>query len=139
MIKQLRIKDYILIDELTANFEVPEGGYKNGDAFGHFAFGVESMDEFTKKLHSLGYEYLYEPFYMHEAGSKIAFIKDPDNKVKNLIFHLIHDISSAIILYSPAQKKYIPHRDLKKTFIAYNTLSFSNAVFCVQGFIIAII
>ena len=54
-------------------------------------------------------------------------IKDPDNKVKNLIFHFIHDISSAIILYSPAQKKYIPHRDLKKTFIAYNTLSFSSS------------
>ena len=71
--------------ELTANFEVPEGGYKNGDAFGHFAFGVESMDEFTKKLHSLGYEYLYEPFYMHEAGSKIAFIKDPDNNEIEII------------------------------------------------------
>lgn len=71
--------------ELTANFEVPEGGYKNGDAFGHFAFGVESMDEFTKKLHSLGYEYLYEPFHMREAGSKIAFIKDPDNNEIEII------------------------------------------------------
>lgn len=71
--------------ELTANFEVPEGGYKNGDAFGHFAFGVKSMDEFTKKLHSLGYEYLYEPFYLYEAGSKIAFIKDPDNNEIEII------------------------------------------------------
>ena len=45
------------------------------NAFGHFAFEVDSMDEFTKKLHAHGYEYLYEPFYMREAGSKIAFIK----------------------------------------------------------------
>lgn len=71
--------------ELTANFDVPKDGYTNGDAFGHFAFGVDSMDKFTEKLHSLGYEYLYEPFYMREAGSKIAFIKDPDNNEIEII------------------------------------------------------
>lgn len=95
LVRTIKLEDcvlYFLSDEdgqtqieLTANFEVPEGGYKNGDAFGHFAFGVESMDEFTKKLHSLGCEYLYEPFYMHEAGSKIAFIKDPDNNEIEII------------------------------------------------------
>lgn len=71
--------------ELTANFETPKDGYENGNAFGHFAFGVKSMEEFTKKLHSMGYEYLYEPFYMEEAGSKIAFIKDPDGNEIELI------------------------------------------------------
>lgn len=71
--------------ELTANFENPENGYTNGNAFGHFAFGVESMDEFDKKLHSMGYEYLWEPFYMEEANSKIAFIKDPDGNEIEII------------------------------------------------------
>lgn len=76
--------------ELTANFETPENGYRvNEDreknVFGHFAFGVDSMDEFTKKLHSMGYEYLYEPFYMEEAASTIAFIKDPDGNEIELI------------------------------------------------------
>lgn len=71
--------------ELTANFENPENGYENGNAFGHFAFEVESMDEFTQKLASMGYEYLYEPFYMEEAGSTIAFIKDPDGNEIELI------------------------------------------------------
>lgn len=71
--------------ELTANFETPENGYENGNAFGHFAFGVKSMEEFTKKLHSMGYEYLYEPFFMEEAGSTIAFIKDPDGNEIELI------------------------------------------------------
>lgn len=71
--------------ELTANFETPENGYENGNAFGHFAFGVNSMEEFTKKLHSLGYEYLYEPFFMKEAGSTIAFIKDPDGNEIEII------------------------------------------------------
>ncbi len=71
--------------ELTANFENPENGYENGNAFGHFAFAVKSMKEFSEKLHSFGYEYLYEPFYMEEAGSTIAFIKDPDGNEIELI------------------------------------------------------
>ena len=39
--------------ELTYNDETPEEGYKCGNAFGHFAFSVTSLDEFTEKLHSL--------------------------------------------------------------------------------------
>ena len=71
--------------ELTANFENPEGGYKNGNAFGHLAFGVDSMAEFGQKLHSFGYEYLYEPFFLEEANSIIAFIKDPDGNEIEII------------------------------------------------------
>lgn len=71
--------------ELTANFENPENGYTNGNAFGHFAFGVKSMDEFDKKLSSMGYGYLYEPYYMAEADSTIAFIKDPDGNEIEII------------------------------------------------------
>lgn len=95
MVRTIMLEDaalYFLSDvdgqtqiELTANFDTPENGYENGNAFGHFAFGVDSMDEFTKKLHSMGYEYLYEPFYMEEAGSKIAFIKDPDGNEIEII------------------------------------------------------
>ncbi|MBO6273215.1 VOC family protein [bacterium] len=64
--------------ELTFNDNTPENGYETGSGFGHFAFGVESMNEFTKKLNSLGYSYLYEPFDLTGKGSLIAFIKDPD-------------------------------------------------------------
>ena len=53
-------------------------------------------------------------------------IKTPDAKLKNSIFHFIHTISSAIILYSPAQLKYLSKRNQKKTFIAKNTLDFSD-------------
>lgn len=93
--KQKRLDDcelYFLNDEsgnvqieLTYNDETPRGGYKNGNAFGHFAFSCESLDEFTKKLHSLGYEYLYEPFDLNNKGTKIAFIKDPDGNEIELI------------------------------------------------------
>lgn len=71
--------------ELTYNDDTPAEGYQNGNAFGHFAFSVDSLDEFTKKLHSLGYEYLYEPFDLNGKGTKIAFIKDPDGNEIELI------------------------------------------------------
>lgn len=64
--------------ELTYNDETPEGGYEIGTGFGHFAFETKSMDEFTKKLHSLCYEYLYEPYVLSAVSSTIAFVKDPD-------------------------------------------------------------
>ena len=71
--------------ELTYNDETPENGYEVGTGFGHFAFGVDSFDEFTKKLTSLGYEYLYHPFDLNGKGSMIAFIKDPDGYEIELI------------------------------------------------------
>ena len=71
--------------ELTYNDETPENGYEIGSGFGHFAFGVDSMDEFTKKLNSLRYSYLYEPFDLTGKGSLIAFIKDPDGYEIELI------------------------------------------------------
>lgn len=53
-------------------------------------------------------------------------IKTPDAKLKNSIFHFIHTISSAIILYSENQLKYLSKQNQKKTFIAHNTLDFSD-------------
>lgn len=64
--------------ELTFNDETPQGGYEIGNGFGHFAFGVNSMEEFGKKLKENGHEYLYEPFDLTGKGSMIAFVKDPD-------------------------------------------------------------
>lgn len=71
--------------ELTYNDETPEGGYELGSAFGHFAFSVESLDEFTDKINKLGYSYLYPPFDLNGKGSKIAFINDPDGYEIELI------------------------------------------------------
>ena len=71
--------------ELTYNDETPSDGYKLGSGFGHFAFLVDSLSEFTKKIEKLGYEYLYEPFDLNGKGSMIAFIKDPDGYEIELI------------------------------------------------------
>lgn len=93
--KEMRLDDcslYFLSDkdgytqiELTYNDETPKNGYEIGTGFGHFAFGVESMDEFTKKLNNLGYEYLYEPYKLSAIGSTISFVKDPDGYEIELI------------------------------------------------------
>lgn len=64
--------------ELTLNDEIPENGYEIGTGFGHLAFQVDSMDEVTKKLKEMGYEYLWEPFKLAAVSSTIAFVKDPD-------------------------------------------------------------
>lgn len=64
--------------ELTHNDETPENGYEIGSGFGHFAFEVESMDEFTEKMNDLGYEYSHKPFKLPNYKMTIAFVKDPD-------------------------------------------------------------
>lgn len=95
LLEKRRLEDcwlYFLSDEsntcqieLTYNDETPIGGYNIGNAFGHFAFLVESLDDFTEKIKKLGYEYLYEPFDLTGKGSRIAFIKDPDGYEIELI------------------------------------------------------
>jgi lactoylglutathione lyase len=97
--KKKRLDDcylYFLTDEdgttqleLTENDETPEGGYELGTGFGHLAFSVKSLDEFTEKIKRLGYEYLYEPFDLNGKGTKIAFIKDPDGNEIELIEKVI--------------------------------------------------
>lgn len=69
--------------ELTYNDE--KKTYELGNGFGHFAFSVNSMDEFTSKLKNFGIDYLYEPFVLDATGTKIAFIKDPDGYEIELI------------------------------------------------------
>ena len=71
--------------ELTHNHETPDGGYKNGSAFGHFAFETEDLDEFTKKLRSMGYDYTEPPFMLEELGIRISFIEDPDGNAIEVI------------------------------------------------------
>ena len=78
-------KDKTCQIELTYNDETPKNGYEIGNGFGHFAFGVKSLEEFSKKLSSLGYEYLYPPFDLNGKGSMIAFVQDPDGYEIELI------------------------------------------------------
>ena len=77
--------------ELTHNFETPKNGYEKGNGFGHLAFRTDSIEEFTKKMNKLGYKYLYEPFYMKEVDSIIAFLEDPDGYEIEIIQYSVID------------------------------------------------
>lgn len=55
-------------------------------------------------------------------------IKTPNNKIKRFFFNHIHNISDAIILYSPLEKVYIKEKYHHKVFIANNTLNFEEIV-----------
>jgi len=78
-------KNGIVQIELMYNNEAPENGYELGTGFGHFAFKVESMNDFTIKLQKLGYNYSREPYKLSSKGSTIAFVKDPDGYEIELI------------------------------------------------------
>ena len=78
--------------ELTYNYDTPTDGYKNGNAFGHFAFAVDNMNLVCEKVKEFGYEFLLEPFELSLKNEKgeiskklIAFIKDPDGNEIELI------------------------------------------------------
>ena len=77
--------------ELTVNDDTPENGYDIGSGFGHFAFSVKSLDEFSEKIDKLGYKYLYPPFDLNGKGTKIAFITDPDGYEIELIEKVVWD------------------------------------------------
>ena len=95
VVEKRRLEDcwlYFLTDkdntcqiEFTYNDDTPESGYNIGNGFGHFAFQVDSMNEFSSKMNQYGYKYLYEPFDLTGNGSMIAFIQDPDGYEIELI------------------------------------------------------
>lgn len=70
--------------ELTYNKKRPRDGYDNGDAFGHFAFSVESIEDFTDVMNRYSYEYLYKP-YRISPTTRVAFLKDPDGNQIEII------------------------------------------------------
>lgn len=78
--------------ELTYNFDTPNKGYENGNAFGHFAFATNDMEDFMQKVKENGCNILYEPYELELKDSngnkkikKIAFIKDPDGNEIEII------------------------------------------------------
>lgn len=53
-------------------------------------------------------------------------IRTPNDKMKNAIFHYIHNRCNALITYTPDMRQYFTEKNQKKLFIAYNTLNFTD-------------
>jgi lactoylglutathione lyase len=62
--------------ELTFNHD--GRAYELGDAYGHIAIGVDDLDETLARLKEQGIEPEREPYRVREGGSRICFVRDPD-------------------------------------------------------------
>jgi lactoylglutathione lyase len=62
--------------ELTYNIGVDS--YELGTGYGHIAIGVEDLDRTLENLKEQGIEPEREPYRVREGGSRITFVRDPD-------------------------------------------------------------
>ena len=63
--------------ELTYNHGVSE--YELGTAYGHIAVGVADLDETLAELGEQGIEPERPPYRVSEGGSRLCFVRDPDD------------------------------------------------------------
>jgi lactoylglutathione lyase len=62
--------------ELTYNFGVDS--YELGTGYGHVAVTVEDLDATLERLAGQGIEPEKPPYSVHEGGSRLCFVRDPD-------------------------------------------------------------
>jgi len=69
--------------ELTYNHDGRK--YELGDAYGHIAIAVDDLDATLQSLKGQGIEPEREPYQVREGGSRITFVRDPDQYRVELI------------------------------------------------------
>ena len=69
--------------ELTYNHDGRT--YELGSGYGHIAVGVEVLDGTLARLKEQGIEPERPPYSVREGGSRLAFVRDPDNYRVELI------------------------------------------------------
>ena len=62
--------------ELTHNWETDS--YERGDAYGHCAYAVDSIDEIQARLKKAGFDLSWGPGVTPSGETKMAFVDDPD-------------------------------------------------------------
>jgi lactoylglutathione lyase len=63
--------------ELTYNFGVDS--YDVGTGYGHIALTVDDLDRTLEQLAEQGIEPEREPYRVREGGSRLCFVRDPDD------------------------------------------------------------
>jgi lactoylglutathione lyase len=71
--------------ELTHNWET--SSYERGNAYGHTAYAVDSIEKVRERLKKHGYDLSWGPGDSPSGKTKIAFIDDPDGYEIELIQH----------------------------------------------------
>ncbi|HET6832212.1 MAG TPA: VOC family protein [Solirubrobacterales bacterium] len=64
--------------ELTHNHDVTEP-YEIGTGYGHIAITVDDLDGTLTRLADLGIEPERPPYQVREGGSRLCFVRDPDD------------------------------------------------------------
>jgi lactoylglutathione lyase len=64
--------------ELTWNKD-QEGPYDVGTGYGHIALTVDDLDGTLEQLAGVGIEPERPPYQVREGGSRICFVRDPDD------------------------------------------------------------
>jgi lactoylglutathione lyase len=62
--------------ELTYNWDTHS--YNHGDAYGHVAYAVDSIDAVRERLKKSGYDLSWGPGLTPSGKTKMAFVDDPD-------------------------------------------------------------
>ena len=62
--------------ELTFNHDGRT--YDLGSGYGHIAIGVDDLDDTLAQLNGQGIQPEREPYRVREGGSRICFVRDPD-------------------------------------------------------------
>jgi lactoylglutathione lyase len=72
-------------DVLELTFNHDGRTYDLGDAYGHIAIAVDDLDTTLQELGGQGIEPEREPYRVREGGSRICFVRDPDQYRVELI------------------------------------------------------
>ena len=64
--------------ELTHNHDVTEP-YEIGTGYGHIAITADDLDATLERLAELGIEPERPPYTVREGGSRLCFVRDPDD------------------------------------------------------------
>ena len=66
-------------EELELTFNHDGRSYEMGTAYGHIAIGVDDLDQTLARLKEQGIEPEREPYRVREGGSRLCFVRDPDD------------------------------------------------------------
>jgi lactoylglutathione lyase len=75
--------DHENVLELTFNHD--GRSYVLGTGYGHIAIGVDDLDGTLRQLKEQGIDPEREPYQVREGGSRITFVRDPDQYRVELI------------------------------------------------------
>lgn len=65
--------------ELELTFNHDGRTYEPGTAYGHIAIGVDDLDATLETLAAQGIEPEKPPYSVREGGSRLCFVRDPDD------------------------------------------------------------